>query len=174
MSEKFDYSIISFQGSLLPRERTLVAAGHVTFCDNGLLVGVGFLKTRELWSSKPNWCFRFSLPSVILADLLGNRVYVLPHPWGPWAKTTVGATWLAATRVLSQGMRQNTGNEVACSNDLCPVYNHRQELYKIQNFINLKKNRSLYWGLRYIEVRYVEVPVYIHSKFLAAFIGFTY
>ena len=48
-SEKFDYSIISFPGfSLFPRERTLVAAGHVTFCDNGLLIGVGFLKTRDL------------------------------------------------------------------------------------------------------------------------------
>ena len=82
-TEKFDYSIILFPGfSLLPRERTLVAAGHVTFCDNGFLIGVGFLKTLELWSSKANWCFRFSLPSVISADLLGNGVYVLSHPWG--------------------------------------------------------------------------------------------
>ena len=49
-SEKSDFSIISFSAgfSLLPRERTLVAAGHVTFCDNGLLIGVGFLKTLEL------------------------------------------------------------------------------------------------------------------------------
>ena len=107
-TEKFDYSIILFPGfSLLPRERTLVAAGHVTFCDNGLLIGVEFSKTLELWSSKANWCFRFSLPSIISADLLGNRVYVLPHPWGSWGKTTVGATWLAATRVLSQGKREN-------------------------------------------------------------------
>ena len=40
--------------------------------------------------------------------------------------------------------------------------------------ITKKTNPSLYWGLRYIEVRYAEVPVYIHSKFLAAFIEFTY
>ena len=26
----------------------------------------------------------------------------------------------------------------------------------------------------YIGARYVEVPLYLHSKFLAAFIGFTY
>ena len=32
-----------------------------------------FLKTRELWSSKANWSLRFSLPSIILADLLGHR-----------------------------------------------------------------------------------------------------
>ena len=41
-SEKFDSSIISFPGF------SLVAAGYVTFCDNGLLIGVGFLKTRDL------------------------------------------------------------------------------------------------------------------------------
>ena len=39
MSEKFDYSTISLLGFLLlPRERTLVAAGHVTSCDNELLI----------------------------------------------------------------------------------------------------------------------------------------
>ena len=32
-----------------------------------------FSKTRQLWSSKSNWPLRFSLPSIILADLLGNR-----------------------------------------------------------------------------------------------------
>ena len=32
-----------------------------------------FLKTRELWSSKANWSLRFSLLSIILADLLGQR-----------------------------------------------------------------------------------------------------
>ena len=32
-----------------------------------------FLKTRKLWSSKANWSLRFSLQSVILADLLGQR-----------------------------------------------------------------------------------------------------
>ena len=32
-----------------------------------------FLKTRELWSSKVNWSLRFSLLSIILADLLGQR-----------------------------------------------------------------------------------------------------
>ena len=37
--ENFDYSTISLLGFLLlPRERTLVAAGHVTSCDNGLLI----------------------------------------------------------------------------------------------------------------------------------------
>ena len=32
-----------------------------------------FLKTRKLWSSKANWSLRFSLLSIILADLLGQR-----------------------------------------------------------------------------------------------------
>ena len=32
-----------------------------------------FSKTHELWSSKANWHLRFSLPPIILADLLGNR-----------------------------------------------------------------------------------------------------
>ena len=32
-----------------------------------------FSKTRELWSSKANWLLRFSLPSIILVDLSGNR-----------------------------------------------------------------------------------------------------
>ena len=32
-----------------------------------------FLKTHELWSSKANWSLRFSLLSIILADLLGQR-----------------------------------------------------------------------------------------------------
>ena len=32
-----------------------------------------FSKTRELWGSKANWCLLFSLPSIILVDLLGNR-----------------------------------------------------------------------------------------------------
>ena len=34
---------------------------------------MSFSKTRELWRSKANWRLRFSLPSNILADLLGNR-----------------------------------------------------------------------------------------------------
>ena len=33
-----------------------------------------FSKTRELWSSKANWQLCFSLLSIILADLLGNRI----------------------------------------------------------------------------------------------------
>ena len=32
-----------------------------------------FSQTCELWSSKANWQLRFSLPSIILADLLGNK-----------------------------------------------------------------------------------------------------
>ena len=32
-----------------------------------------FSKTRELWNSKANWRLRFSLPSIILADLLENK-----------------------------------------------------------------------------------------------------
>ena len=48
----------------------------------------------------------------------------------------LGATWLAATRVFYQDKRENTGNDVACSNNLCSVYSYRQELYEIQNFIN--------------------------------------
>ena len=32
-----------------------------------------FPKTHELWSSKANSCLCFSLPSIILADFLGNR-----------------------------------------------------------------------------------------------------
>ena len=32
-----------------------------------------FSKTRELWSSKANWRLGFSVPSIILTDLLGNR-----------------------------------------------------------------------------------------------------
>ena len=32
-----------------------------------------FSKTRKFWSSKANWHLYFSLPSIILADLLGNR-----------------------------------------------------------------------------------------------------
>ena len=41
-------------------------------CDTCLL-RIRFSKTRELGSSKANWRLRFSLPSIILADLLGNR-----------------------------------------------------------------------------------------------------
>ena len=48
----------------------------------------------------------------------------------------LGATWLAATRVFYQDKRENTGNDVACSNNLCSVHSYRQELYEIQNFIN--------------------------------------
>ena len=29
--------------------------------------------TRKFWSSKVNWCLHFSLPSIISADVLGNR-----------------------------------------------------------------------------------------------------
>ena len=32
-----------------------------------------FSKTLKFWSSKANWHLHFSLPSIILADLLGNR-----------------------------------------------------------------------------------------------------
>ena len=32
-----------------------------------------FSQTCELWSSKANWRVRFSLPSIILRDLLGNK-----------------------------------------------------------------------------------------------------
>ena len=41
---------------------------------------------------------------------------------------------------FSQGKRENIGNEVACSNNLCSVYSYKQELYEIQNFINKKKS----------------------------------
>ena len=33
-----------------------------------------FSKTGELWSSKANWRLRFSVPSIILMDLLGNNL----------------------------------------------------------------------------------------------------
>ena len=32
-----------------------------------------FSQTCEFWSSKANWSLRFSLPSIILTDLLGNK-----------------------------------------------------------------------------------------------------
>ena len=32
-----------------------------------------FSKTHESWSSKANWSLCFSLPSIIFADLVGNR-----------------------------------------------------------------------------------------------------
>ena len=32
-----------------------------------------FSQTCEFWSSKANWRLRFSLPSIILTDLLGNK-----------------------------------------------------------------------------------------------------
>ena len=35
-----------------------------------------FLKTRELSSSKANWSLRFSLLSIILADLLGQKIWL--------------------------------------------------------------------------------------------------
>ena len=35
-----------------------------------------FQKTRKFWSSKADWRLRFSLPSIILADLLGNRRFL--------------------------------------------------------------------------------------------------
>ena len=116
-------------------------------------------------------CFKSILTSLQALQC----ILCLPHIRHNFIRTTpplsqtqiLGATWLATIRVLSQGKRENTGNEVACSNNLCSVYSYKQELYKIQNFVN-KKNRSLYWGLRYIEVRYVEVPLYIRSKFLVA------
>ena len=60
-SEKIDYSTISLLGSnLLPRERTIVAAGHVTSCDNGLLI-------------KSQLTFSFFAAVVISADLSENR-----------------------------------------------------------------------------------------------------
>ena len=34
-----------------------------------------FSKTCKFWSSKANWHFHFSLPSIILAELLGHRTW---------------------------------------------------------------------------------------------------
>ena len=42
-------------------------------CVIELAILLPFSKTRELWSSKANWHLRFSLPSIILVDLSGNR-----------------------------------------------------------------------------------------------------
>ena len=42
-------------------------------CVIELAILLRFSKTRELWSSKANWHLRFSLPSIILVDLSGNR-----------------------------------------------------------------------------------------------------
>ena len=38
-----------------------------------ILILLHFSKTCEFWSSKANWHLRFSLLSITLADLLGNR-----------------------------------------------------------------------------------------------------
>ena len=43
---------------------------HFILFDSGLL---RFSQTCEFWSSKANWRLRFSLPSIILTDLLGNK-----------------------------------------------------------------------------------------------------
>ena len=97
-------------------------------------------------------------------------ILCLPHIKHNFIRTTpplrqsqiLGATWLATTRVLPKVRETTLETRLlvsSCSNNLCSVYSYKQELYKIQNFKNLKKNRSLYWGLRYIEVRYVEVPL---------------
>ena len=42
-------------------------------CVIELAILLRFSKTRELWSSKANWHLCFSLPSMILVDLSGNR-----------------------------------------------------------------------------------------------------
>ena len=47
-----------------------------------------FQKTRKFWSSKADWRLRFSLPSIILADLLGNRSFL-------FKKVMVCDLWLA-------------------------------------------------------------------------------
>ena len=58
---EFDYSTISLQGfPLLPREELLLQL-------------VMWLPVTMDSSSKANWRFHFSPPSVISADLLGNR-----------------------------------------------------------------------------------------------------
>ena len=75
-----------------------------------------------------------------LPHIRHNFIRITP----PLRQTQIlGATWLAATRVLSQGKRENTGNEVAFSNNLCSVYGSKQELYKIQNFINWKNKGNI-------------------------------
>ena len=49
--------------------------GEVVKQNNRILLR--FSQTCEFWSSKPNWRLRFSLPSIILTDLLGNKTFTL-------------------------------------------------------------------------------------------------
>ena len=45
----------------------------VAFMNEYVRALLRFSKALEFWSLKANWLLRFSLPSIILADLLGNR-----------------------------------------------------------------------------------------------------
>ena len=49
-----------------------------------------FSRICEFWSSKANWRLRFSLPSIILTDLLGNKALL-----SPVQKVMVCDLWLA-------------------------------------------------------------------------------
>ena len=43
-----------------------------------------FSQTCEFWSSKANWRLLFSLPSIILTDLLGNKTLIGSKGHGFW------------------------------------------------------------------------------------------
>ena len=69
-----DNTSVSIFWALWNTMQTMCWVFH-TKCD--LLVKEGFLlhfsQTCEFWSSKANWLLRFSLLSIILTDLLGNK-----------------------------------------------------------------------------------------------------
>ena len=57
---------------------TLMQQGYASTCLSVKIVFrksllLHFSQTREFWSSKANWQFHFSLPSIILTDLLVNK-----------------------------------------------------------------------------------------------------
>ena len=51
----------------VPLKHTTSKASHVLL--------LRFSQTCEFWSSKANWRLRFSLPSIILTNLLGTKLY---------------------------------------------------------------------------------------------------
>ena len=102
-------------------------------------------------------------------------ILCLPHIKHNFTRTTpplrqnqiLGASWLATTRVLPK-VRETTLETRLLVLIIFVRYTAISKSFIKSKTSTIKKNRSLYWGLRYIEVRYVEVPLYIHFKFLVA------
>ena len=87
--------------------------------------------------------------SILISLQALQCILCLPHIRHNLIRTTpplrqtqiLGATWLAATRVLSQGKRENTGSDVACSNNLC-WYTAISKSFIKSKTLSIKKNKG--------------------------------